>query len=491
MSTSSRVFKSSAFLLAIQLFQRSLGLISTLILARLLLPEDFGIVAMVAISLQFFETLADAGNKHYIIQKTDVTDQDLNTAWTMNLTIKIVMAVLIIFAAPWVSKYFEMPELSVALCVAALAMPIRALQNPVLMLMAKQMNYQPIFVLSIWQKAISFFVVVTFAVIHPSYWAIITGELVAAVVLAIGSYTIHTYRPALTLSTMGLQWHFSKWLILRGIVGFTRSQIDNLIVSKLFGTSQLGGYHLTRELATFPALSVVIPGSEPLQAAIAERKNQPEELAYRIRLSLFMMIVLLTPLTVFMAAYSELIVNVILGAQWAEFEDLLRPFAMFFFTFCLFALVSDAFVATGQVRALFVFDLVSTVIIVGFLVNLKNIDLVTMAWARGWLAVLTTIALLFMLQYRTHFNLIRLSVLSSTIIAPSSLALWVTGIFDIQFDSLSPLILLLIKGLLYVGIVTCLIFAMAAFSKNHIPELAHIWEQSKFSFKALTKRFFC
>jgi lipopolysaccharide exporter len=80
MSTSSRVFKSSAFLLAIQLFQRSLGLISTLILARLLLPEYFGIVAMVAILLHFFETLADAGNKHSIIQKTDVTDQDLNTA---------------------------------------------------------------------------------------------------------------------------------------------------------------------------------------------------------------------------------------------------------------------------------------------------------------------------------------------------------------------------------------------------------------------------
>ena len=100
MSTSSRVFKSSTFLLAIQLFQRSLGLISTLILARLLLPEDFGIVAMVAIALQFFETLADAGNKHYIIQKSEITDQDLNTAWTMNLAIKTVMATLIIVVAP-------------------------------------------------------------------------------------------------------------------------------------------------------------------------------------------------------------------------------------------------------------------------------------------------------------------------------------------------------------------------------------------------------
>jgi len=426
MSTSSRVFKSSTFLLAIQLFQRSLGLISTLILARLLLPEDFGIVAMVAIALQFFETLADAGNKHYIIQKSEITDQDLNTAWTMNLAIKTVMATLIIVVAPLISEYLGAPELTMALSIAALAMPLGALRNPILMLMARELNYRPVFVLSIWQKALSFIVVVVFALIHPSYWAIIAGDLVAAIVMAIGSYFIHAYKPALTLQQIGAQWHFSKWLILRGVVGFTRSQIDNLIVSKLFGTGQLGGYHLIRELATFPALSVIIPGSEPLQAAIAERKNHPEQLAYRIRLSLFMMLTLLTPLTIFMAAYSEQIVNVVLGPQWGDFEELLRPFALFFFTFCLFALVSDAFVATGQVRALFIFDLVSTIIIVGFLLSLEDITLYTMAWVRGWLAVLTTLALLLILQYRTDFNLARLAAMSSLVIAPCLLAWWVT-----------------------------------------------------------------
>lgn len=479
MSTSSRVFKSSAFLLAIQLVQRSLGLVSMLILARLLVPEDFGIVAMVAISLQFFETLADAGNKHYIIQKTEVTDQDLNTAWTMNLAIKIFMVVLIVLAAPWISRYFDVPELSIALSIAALALPLRALQSPILMLMAKELNYQPIFILSICQKATSFLVVVTFALIHPSYWAIISGDLVAAVVIATGSYYIHKYRPAITLKKMTLQWHFSKWLILRGIVGFTRSQIDNLIVSKLFGASQLGGYHLTRELATFPALSVIIPGSEPLQAAIAERKNQPEQLAYRIRLSLFMMIVLLTPIIVFMAAYSELIVNVVLGPQWAEFDNLLRPFALFFFTFCLFALVSDAFVATGQVRALFMFDLVSTIIIVGFLVNIDEISLETMAWARGWLAVVTTIALLFMLEARTNFNLARLSMLSSLVLAPSLVAWWITNAVEPALYSLGSVMSLVGIGLLFISLVGAILLTVASASKNLIAEVHHIWHQGK------------
>ncbi|SFD90540.1 Membrane protein involved in the export of O-antigen and teichoic acid [Marinobacter sp. DSM 26671] len=488
MSTSSRVFKSSTFLLAIQLFQRSLGLISTLILARLLVPEDFGIVAMVAIALQFFETLADAGNKHYIIQKSEVTDQDLNTAWTMNLAIKTVMATLIIVVAPLISEYLGAPELTMALSIAALAMPLGALRNPILMLMARELNYRPVFVLSIWQKAVSFIVVVVFALIHPSYWAIIAGDLVAAIVMAIGSYFIHAYKPALTLQKIGAQWHFSKWLILRGVVGFTRSQIDNLIVSKLFGTGQLGGYHLIRELATFPALSVIIPGSEPLQAAIAERKNHSEQLAYRIRLSLFMMVTLLTPLTIFMAAYSEQIVNVFLGPQWGDFEELLRPFALFFFTFCLFALVSDAFVATGQVRALFIFDLVSTTIIVGFLLSLEDITLSTMAWARGWLAVLTTLALLLILQSRTHFNLARLGAISVLVLAPSLFAWLVTEIVRLSFFPATALISLILSGLLFSGLVTILLMAIAASSRPHIDEIAHLWDQGTTILKTLYER---
>jgi lipopolysaccharide exporter len=335
-----------------------------------------------------------------------------------------------------------------------------------------------VFVLSIWQKAFSFTVVVVFALIQPSYWAIIAGDLVAAVVMTAGSYFIHGYRPALTLQKVGVQWHFSKWLILRGVVGFTRSQIDNLIVSKLFGAGQLGGYHLIRELATFPALSVIIPGSEPLQAAIAERKGHSEQLAYRIRLSLFMMVTLLTPLTIFMAAYSEQIVNVVLGAQWVDFEGLLRPFSLFFFTFCLFALVSDAFVATGQVRALFIFDLVSTTIIVWFLLSLEDITLYTMAWARGWLAVLTTIALLLILQSRTHFNLARLCAMSTLVLAPCLLAWWVTEIVRQAFFPASPLISLILTGLLFIGLVAGLLVAIAAVSKARIEEIDHLWNHT-------------
>ena len=473
MSVSQRVLKGSGLLLAIQLVQRSLGLLSTLILARLLAPEHFGIIALVAIALHFFEVLADAGNKNYIIQKADVTDDDLNTAWTLDILIKSIMAAAIFASAPALASYFEAPDLTAALRVACLALPLRALKSPGLMLLAKHINYRPVFFLNVSQKLISFATVITIALIHPSFWAIIVGDLVAAVVMTVGSYWAHTHRPRLSLKQVMEQWNFSKWIILRGLVGFTRSHIDNLFVSKLFGPTQLGGYHLVRELSTFPAISVIIPGSEPLQAAIADGKSDPAVLAYRIRLSLFLMTTLLLPISGFMAQYPELITRVLLGPDWTEYGHLLAAFSLFFFTFCLFALVVDAFLAIGQVRTLFLFDAVSTVIIVGALWALTEPSLTMMAWARGGLAILTTIALMVILNLRVHFGLTQYLILCLPCTVATAAGLAVDWLIDPALPD-HPLVQLILLGSAFLAVWSLVFFGLLRLYVGRYNECRHL-----------------
>jgi lipopolysaccharide exporter len=459
MSTSSRVLKSSFFLLTIQVVQRSLGIISTLILARLLTPEHFGILALVTIALQFFELLVETGNQQYIIQKDRIEDADLNTAWSMDVVIKTSMAIIVIACAPMMASYFDTPELTIALAVAALALPIRALKTPGMMLLAREINYHPVFKLTLWQKGISFVTVITIALIHPSYWAIIIGTLVSAVILAVGSYRVHSYRPSWSLVHLRKQWQFSQWLLARGIVGFTRSQIDNLMVSKIFGITQLGGYNLVREVSLLPALSAIIPMSEPLLAAIAEGKNSADVLAYRVRLSLGLMISVLTPLTVFMYLYPELIIQILLGSQWSDYASLLRPFSLFFLTFCLFALISDSIIAQGRVKMLFWFDVVSTLAIVAILFQWGTASLDDMAWLRGWLAAATTVALLFLLNRQAHFGLLRLAYLCMPAIIASAAAGWLVWLAP----TVSSIALLefMARGLLFVGLAVSLTTGLA------------------------------
>ncbi|MBQ0834557.1 lipopolysaccharide biosynthesis protein [Marinobacter sp.] len=432
MTTSLRVLKSAGLLLGMQLVQRGLGIISTLILARLLLPEHFGVVALVVIALQFFELLVEIGNQQYIIQKADVTEADLNTAWSMDIVIKSGMFVLILLLAPSLADFFETPELTTALAVAAVTLPLRALKSPGMMLLAREINYRPIFKLTLWQKGLSFIVVIGWAFTSPSHWAIISGTVVSGLIFTIGSYRVHDFRPRWTIIHFRQQWQFSQWLLLRGIVGFTRSQIDNLMVSRLFGTAQLGGYNLVREVSLLPALSAIIPMSEPLLAAISESKADRQALAYRIRLSLALMITVLTPITAFIMLYPELIIRVLLGPDWAEFGPLLEPFGLFFFTFCLFALISDAIIAQGRVKLLFWFDVISTAIIVAVLWLTATGGLEIMAWARGWLAVATTFALLIILEQQTGFSSAKLLLLCIPTLAGTSLAILVVQSIDLS-----------------------------------------------------------
>lgn len=411
MSLSLQVIKSSSLLLGLQLIHRGLGIVSTLILARLLTPDHFGVVALVTIALQFFELLVETGNQQYIIQKSVLDDEDLNTAWTLDILSKTSIALIVIVTSPFVADWFQEPDLTMALAIASLALPIRALKTPGMFRLARQINYKPLFKLSLWQKGVSFATVVTIAAIEPSYWAIIIGNLVAAVIFTVGSYRVEPYRPRWSLSRLREQWQFSQWLLLRGIVGFTRSQVDNLLVSKAFGTSQLGGYNLVREISLLPALSAIIPMSEPLLAAIANAKNDPLQLAFRIRLSLALMVSALAPVTVFIMSYPDLIVRVLLGPDWSRFAPLLEPFGLFFFTFCLFALISDAIIAQGRVKLLFWFDVASTLAITLVLWQWATQSLDAMAWWRGWLAVATTAALLIILQGQVRFGLARLIML--------------------------------------------------------------------------------
>jgi O-antigen/teichoic acid export membrane protein len=409
MSITKSVFQSSSFQVAINLIQRLIGVVSTLILARVLTPEDFGIIAIVALTVHLIDILSDAGSQQYIIQKQDADKADLNTAWSIDILGKFLLTLIIWILAPFISENLNNPLLTDAIRIVSLSIPIRALRNPALILLAKEFQYKKLFKLSLTQKLISFSAVMLVITITPSYWAIITGDIIAAIIMFIGSYVISDYRPSWTLQKIREQWSFSQWALLRGITGFGRSQADMLIASKQFPPAALGGYHLQRELALIPAFSIVIPALEPLLSAIAKAKYDNKLLAYRIRLSMITLLAFLIPLSIFIFSESKAITSVLLGDQWVSYHQLLGFFSLMFFAFCFHALVSDCFTAINKIRSLFFFDLLSTAVIICFLAIFSNSDIFTFSLARGLIGAFITASLVFLLNKYTHFKLLQIT----------------------------------------------------------------------------------
>ena len=464
MSITSRVFSSSAFQVAINLAQRLIGILSTLILARMLTPDDFGIIAILALTIHLIDILSDAGSQQYIIQKQDSDITDLNTAWSIDIIGKFALTGIIFLVAPLIALTLNNPLLTDAIRVVSLSIPLRALRNPALILLAKELEYKKLFKLNICQKLLSFCAVMIVVAIQPSYWAIVTGDIVSAIIMLVGSYRIHSYRPQWTLRRLREQWSFSQWALLRGITGFGRSQADILIVSKLFPPAALGGYHLQRELALIPAFSLVIPAVEPLLSAIAKAKQDVELLRYRMRLSMVTLLAILIPLSTFIFLESELIVAVLLGEQWTQQHKLLGYFSLMFFAFCFHALISDCFTAINKVRSLFFFDLLSTLFIATLLLTFMHLDIHAFALLRGFGGLLITISLLLLLNKMTQFNASKLLLNLLPTLVATSLALTAERWLDpLMSTNTWPIIPLTLNTLVFF---TVYLFLFLLFSKT-------------------------
>lgn len=469
MNLMQRVFSGAAIQLAVQLFNRLIGLLSTLILARLLVPADFGVVAIVVIVIQFFETLSDAGTHNYVVQKANLDDDDLDTAFSLEVILKTLIALALLPGAWWIGEWYELPELYPALLVACLSMLARALRNPGYSVLIKEIDYSAIFRLSLKQKAAGFIVTIGWALISPSFWALIAGELVGTILFTIGTYHIHEHRPTFTLNKVKEQWLFSQWSLLRGLVGFVRSQLDTIVVSRLFPPTQLGAYHLQRDLAVMPALLVVMPAMEPLMAALAKSKDSADVFAFRFRVAFLCLFIVLLPLTGILWNFSEGITLIALGEQWVQYHELIKYFSLLFITYCLFGLVADSFVALGKIRALFIYDLVSTSALALSLMLLTQMDIIDFSMWRGWIGVAITVGVVLRLNAHSTLGLKKLVhlIIPSFIAALcSQIALGINNLTH-SLDLISQAFGVLVYCVTYVVICGSMYFLIPKLRRQH------------------------
>jgi O-antigen/teichoic acid export membrane protein len=387
------LFASAAFSSGAKFISRLIGLVSTLILARILTPTDFAMIAIIAIVLHLFDILSHTGSEQYIVQKSEVVDGDLNTAWTLDILLKSLMCVLLIVIAPLISSFFEQAHLSFAIQVASITLIINALKNPGLLLLKRNLDYKKVFYLSLVQRIASFVTVIFVALNWQSYWAFVIADIVGAVVFTLGAYKIQPFRPAFSLLKVSEQWLFSKWLLGKSIVGYLRSQIDTVLVAKFFSTAQLGNYHMARDVAMLPGYNILGPAIEPLLADFKDHKHNPIKLGQRVSKVLCIVSFIVVPITTYIAFYPTLIIDVLLGAQWVIAGEILGVMSLLFFYYCFLLVIESALTAVGKVKAIFIFDIVSLLVIVGTLLTYLQMydDLNHMLWLRVSIGLASTI----------------------------------------------------------------------------------------------------
>lgn len=404
----SRFFSSVLFSVSAKLLGKLLGLFSTFVTARILAPEDFGLIAIISIALYFFDILSHAASEQYIVRKRTISFIDYNTAWSLNLCLKCGVSLLVILLSPLISSFFDNSDLTFAFAISALVLPLQALKSPGLLLARRQLRFEFLFWHSFGERLFAVPVLIALALWLESFWAFILTDLLSGLFGTLLSYILLRRFPKFSLTSAKTQWAFSKWMLAKSVVGYLRSQIDTIFVAKHFSPFQLGQYHMARELAMMPAHYALSPAIEPLLTVFKNTKRNIHDLLDKVSFSIYVTMVVALPIGAILVIFSQPVVHLLLGEQWQLASSLLPVLSLLFLYWSISQIVELAFVALGKVKLLFLYDVMSLTLITVTLLTCLFVDATLLSFAVSRVVSGTVAMMLFLfVLYRGNTRLLK------------------------------------------------------------------------------------
>jgi lipopolysaccharide exporter len=321
-----KMAKGAVWMVLFKLVERSLGLISTLILARLLLPADFGVVAMALSFIFMAELLTAFGFDVALIHNQQATPAHYNTAWTGNLLLGLTITALMLALAVPIASFYKRPELVAVVSVLAFGPLMTSVENIGVVAFRKDLDFRREFIFQISRKVIGFCVVVPLAFWLRNYWALVAGTLVSKLAGTTMSYLMHPFRPRLTLSHFKELFHFSRWMLFNNMVGFFKERTADFFIGRLYGAQGLGVYNISIEFAHLPSTELSAPINRALLPGFSKMEHAADiQNAYANAVGLLALLAL--PAAAGIYAVAPFLVPVILGPKWLETVPLMQTLA--------------------------------------------------------------------------------------------------------------------------------------------------------------------
>ncbi len=195
-----------------------------MILARLLTPTDFGLIALAMSVVKLVETLSEFGFETPLIHKRDATRDDFDTAWTLNIMLASVICTLIAVAPRSLPRFYSEPRIEAILYFVAAGHFFLAFQNIGTVQFRRQLNFKRDFALQVAQKVAMLAVTIPLAFSLRSYWALVAGMVAGNVAAVVVSYGFLPYRPRFCLRSWRELFGFSKWLQVNSMLRYVRDR---------------------------------------------------------------------------------------------------------------------------------------------------------------------------------------------------------------------------------------------------------------------------
>ncbi len=356
-SLTGRTIAGAGWLIAWRMVTRALGVVSTLIMAHILVPADFGLIAMATTFSAGVDGLSQLGLSDALVRRRGDPAELFDTAFTLQVGRAALTALILATGAPIAVWWFGEPRLQAVILVLAAAALIEGLENIGVAEFRRDIRYSMRFRLLSIPRLLQVATTISAAVLLRNYWALLCGIIVGKVAGTVLTYIVHPYRPRLRLAGWRELAGFSSWTWMTALANLVWERCDPFVIGPAVGPALLGIYLLALELGTLPVSELISPSAEAMFAGFSSAQHggvSSTRFAPVVATSLFLLIL---PLVIGISAAGGYVVAVLLGPRWAAAQPLVAILA-WMCVFSAFSWVSGAvLVANGFVRRNFIANL--------------------------------------------------------------------------------------------------------------------------------------
>lgn len=323
MTMAKRTIAAAAWSVSGRFLSRGVDLVTLFVLARLLTPADFGLVAIAMVLISIVEAVFELPLAQALMRLDTIGAVHLDTAFTLSMTRALVLGLLVSSLSWPFSLLYGDARLVPLVCVLSLAPAMRGMSSPGIVLRLKELDFTPGFKMELAGKLFGCAAAALLALLHFGYWAIAANTVVAPLVMSLVSYGIAPYRPRVTFKEWRSFSDFLGWASAAQLLSAFNWQCDRLVLARLIGRADVGRFAMASDLAGIPTQSLINPLISPILAAFTNLTGDRARLVAGYKRAASAITLIGMPLLVGIAVDAKSIVHFALGPQWYAAAPLL------------------------------------------------------------------------------------------------------------------------------------------------------------------------
>jgi PST family polysaccharide transporter len=296
----------------------ALSIVATAVLARLLTPQDYGLIGMVAVFTGFVAMFKDMGLSLATVQRAEITYDQISTLFWVNVTISLAITFLMMFLAPLIGWFYGEPRLTMVTVVTSIGFFFGGLTVQHEALLKRQMRFYALSVIAFLSMMMGYVVGIILAWRGASYWALVFSQLALLATNATGVWVTCRWRPGRPKRNAGVRsmLSFGGNVTAYALINYVSKNCDNLLIGRAFGPQPLGFYTKAAQLMSLPTDQINEPIASVAIPALSRLADSPERYRQAYLRIIEKVLLVTLPAVVLMVATADWLVLMILGPQW-------------------------------------------------------------------------------------------------------------------------------------------------------------------------------